>query len=1191
MAAFTPVTPRFTTPTGDTPCGGGAAVITTTSRDGVLMRLPRLLSPILCVVVVVACVGASLLLVSVASALEVHEPVGSFGVSGPGSAGFSTVQGVAVDHSSGDVFVYDNDELAGGSVYKFNAAGEPSEFSGLKADVIHGVGFGGFPAVQELAVSEAGPTKGDLYAANDSTVNIYSTATGEKLGELNSEVPAGAPWGGACGVAVDASGTVYVGTEAHTVNRYEPSGEVVRNEDWSGSLWKTPVEACDLAVDQEHNTYVTMWEAGPVNEYPPAEYHETEVEAKPTRVADPAGSSVAIDPVNNDLYVDEQSKVSQFSSSGTLLSVSGGIGESFGVATTGANGKLYVANKSTVEIFGPGENPPPAVSNSTPIYNLTRSSVVLKASASGRGSALTGCHFEYGTTTGYGSGGPCEYIPNAGGEPVLQVDGLTPGVTYHFRLVAESSVGSTNGPDATFTTPNPPPLTCTNGALRVGPSASLPDCRAYEQVSPVDKGGADIYADGTTDRLSTDGNTADFVSSAAFAGAESVAPSAEYLATRTATGWETHSVSPKQGSLNSSDVNVEKPFYDLVSPDLGTGVYLAISPLTDYPDTEKVNNIYVRRDLRSSGAGVYELQSRCPGCEAPGGSPLDGPESILAFERAIYHVAGASADFSHVVFATAAKLTSNAPGSCTGDLEECPVKLYDAHDGTVSLVGILPDGSVAPAADAGAGIANQNEGNSIVAPHVVSSDGSRIIFTDTSVGDIYERIDDAATVQINASERSTPDGFAPAEYLDASADGTRVFFKTSQSLTEDAPAGGGLYLWDAEAPEHHRLTWIPAPSVTSAIGASSDGHYFYFTSGSEGTAGGGVAAYVWHDGTIRYISGGLTNNDSAQDAASGLFRNLIPHESRITGDGRHLLFEATGGVAANEVGYEQRRNAEMYAYDYGANSLVCASCNPSGAPASAEALTLERLVGVISVASFVDYLSHGISEDGRYVFFTTAEALVPQDTNGVSDAYEYDTATGQVHLLSTGKSPEPSVFLDATPDGSNALIYTFQSLVGQDRDLNSDVYDARVNGGIAAQQPALATLCAESLACQGQGSGPRGMEASPSVTFIGPGNPPPPPPPPASGSARISVSGARIVRGSVALTVDISAPGRITISGRGVVRLARPVSRAGRYRFTVPLTSAERRSLRTHRHRLGVQITLATSIGTAKVNASAAAGR
>jgi hypothetical protein len=1217
MAAITPVTPQHTKPAERARCGG-AAVMTTTSRDGMPMRLSRLVLPVLCVVV--ACVCASLLFVSVASALEVHEPVGSFGVSGPGSAGFSTVQGVAVDRSSGDVFVYDNDELTGGSVYKFNAAGEPAEFSGFNADVIPGVGFAGFNAVQELAISEAGATKGDLYAANGSTVNIYSSTTGEKLGELNSEVPLGAPWGSACGVAVDRSGNVFVGLESGSVNRYVPSGEVVKNEDWSSSLWHVPYEACNLAVDEAQDTYVNAWENenGQVHKYPISEYHAAEETAGPGTVAAPQGSAVAVDPVNNDLYVDEHLQVSEFEPSGALLSVIGGgaVAHSFGVATAGADGKLYVANKSNVAIFGPGETPPPAVSNSTPIYNLTRSSVVLKASASGRGSALTGCRFEYGPTTAYGSGGACEHLPNTGGEPVLRVDGLTPGTAYHFRLDAESAVGSTNGPDATFTTPDPPPATCTNGALRTGPSASLPDCRAYEQVSPTDKGGADIFPSPNTDRLSTDGTTATFASVSGFADVEGVPGMAEYLATRTSTGWDTHGITPKQASLGVGTVTTDaKPSYRRVAPDLGSGVFLALSPLTEYGGTANVSNLYVRRDLKDAGPGAYELASLCPACDAAGGHPLEEAHSLSDYEEAHYYIAGTSADFRHIVFVTRENLTSDAPGNCPVTQgvtrQECPYKVYDAHDGTVSLASILPDGSVAPKADAGAGVTT----NDLGAPRVVSSDGSRIIFTDTSTGetlgtnegvlsgqggaaargDIYERVDGTSTVQINASERSVPDAHAQAQYFDASADGTRVFFTTSQSLTEDAPAGGGLYLWDATAPEGHRLTFIATPNSNprASIGTSSDGHYLYFM-----TTNGAI--YVWHDGGLRYIEAGLTGaNNESMDEASSSESGRSPNEAQVSPDGQHLLFGLARGLLdieqsrpprdPNPLGYEQNGHAEMYVYDYANNSLVCASCNPSGAPASGDARSRWRVQNSVFQGS--DYLTHAMSEDGRFVFFTSEEALVPQDNNHVSDAYEYDTATGRVRLLSTGASPEPSVFLDATPDGANAMIDTFQPLVGQDLDTNDDAYDARVNGGIAAQDVAAAETCTEPTTCQGPESPPQAPAAPGSVTFMGPGDPALQSEAPTKPSVHVSVLGKRLLPRSLVLTVTVSAPGRMTVTGAGVVRLTRSLAKAGRYRISVGLTGAERRMLRSHHPRLRVRVALAAADGSASANVSIAAGR
>ncbi len=66
--------------------------------------------------------------------------------------------------------------------------------------------------------------------------------------------------------------------------------------------------------------------------------------------------------------------------------------------------------------------------------------------------------FEYGKTTGYGTKTPSA---NAGsgtssqGVSVL-VQSLEAGVTYHFRLVATSSAGTSRGSDGTFTTDAPP---------------------------------------------------------------------------------------------------------------------------------------------------------------------------------------------------------------------------------------------------------------------------------------------------------------------------------------------------------------------------------------------------------------------------------------------------------------------------------------------------------------------------------------------------------------------------------------------------------------------------------------------------------------------------------------------------------------------------------------------------------------
>ncbi|MER7274505.1 hypothetical protein ABT369_08620 [Dactylosporangium sp. NPDC000244] len=65
-------------------------------------------------------------------------------------------------------------------------------------------------------------------------------------------------------------------------------------------------------------------------------------------------------------------------------------------------------------------------------------------------------HFEYGTTTSYGTPTPSPDGSAGSGTTGTQVQaslsGLTAATTYHYRLVATNSAGTTNGSDATFTT-------------------------------------------------------------------------------------------------------------------------------------------------------------------------------------------------------------------------------------------------------------------------------------------------------------------------------------------------------------------------------------------------------------------------------------------------------------------------------------------------------------------------------------------------------------------------------------------------------------------------------------------------------------------------------------------------------------------------------------------------------------------
>jgi hypothetical protein len=130
-------------------------------------------------------------------------------------------------------------------------------------------------------------------------------------------------------------------------------------------------------------------------------------------------------------------------------------------------------------------------------------------------------------------------------------------------------------------------------------------------------------------------------------------------------------------------------------------------------------------------------------------------------------------------------------------------------------------------------------------------------------------------------------------------------------------------------------------------------------------------------------------------------------------------------------------------------------------------------------------LTHAVSDDGRFVFFDTDEALVTQDTNGVRDVYEYDTLAGQVHLISSGESDVESTFENASPTGSDVVFLTRERLNGWDRDSNYDIYDARVDGGFPEPPP-------PPPSCQGDACQPAPLviaDLTPgSASFTGPSN-------------------------------------------------------------------------------------------------------
>jgi hypothetical protein len=220
--------------------------------------------------------------------------------------------------------------------------------------------------------------------------------------------------------------------------------------------------------------------------------------------------------------------------------------------------------------------------------------------------------------------------------------------------------------------------------------------------------------------------------------------------------------------------------------------------------------------------------------------------------------------------------------------------------------------------------------------------------------------------------------------------------------------------------------------------------------------------------------------------------------SRVSSDGNELL------VLAHErlTSYDNGGVSELYRYTTSDAALTCVSCNPAGAPPTI-APSLLSIRTTSSPASPASIEPRNMSSDGARVFFETSDSLLARDTNGVQDVYEWEAvgagsctnssegfssvSQGCLFLVSSGISPQPTFFGDASADGNNVFLFSSQSLVGQDGDPNVDVYDARVDGGIASQSLAPSSPC-EGEECRGAISPAPGFLSPAREQLAGEGN-------------------------------------------------------------------------------------------------------
>lgn len=676
---------------------------------------------------------------------------------------------------------------------------------------------------------------------------------------------------------------------------------------------------------------------------------------------------------------------------------------------------------------------------------------------------------------------------------------------------------------------------CPNEALRTGPSANLPDCRAYELVTPADKGSAtDLFDETGSDSyaaVSPEGNALLLYAFAKWLPNVN-GFSTFYRFSRSASGWQIADIKPPASGtasyLMGAKVGNERGIWN---PDFSQ-VAVAVNP-NEEESTEVLYQAGPFGGPYATLAGPVTGEGLFLGGIVPPDTLVDG-----------------TPDFSHLLLESADHtLAPGAAGTVAGAQD-----VYDYTGGSLHLVNVNTDGSLV--SPCGAGYAQLSKGNGTpgIGPrktagegleeyvpddeaggwmdfaNTISSDGSKVFFqspdpyalangaTDPSCSEptqLYMR-DQATgtTVEVSAPQGGIvdPNGPQPAYFVGASADGSKVFFITKAELTPD---DAGIH--DTELYEYDTLTGKLTRVTRGSSGTADanlregdimaiarDGSTVYYQSQEALTPGAASAApeytnlyrYDTETGATTYVA------TAEQSSVSGADSELtLPY---TTPNGRFLLFESQevlGGPAA-------ARGNQVYRYDSADGSLICVSCRPDGSPSQGSSFA-SSVFAVLSGAKNVEHShpANPITADGRYVFFASNDELVSQDTNGVkaapekgetanqpnTDVYEWEAdgtggctvARGCVHLLSSGTSGQVSYFLGASENGSNVFIGTHSQLAPQDPDELGDAYDLRVDGGFP---PPSSTAGCAGEGCQGPVAQAPSLLAPASVGFNGPGD-------------------------------------------------------------------------------------------------------
>lgn len=580
-----------------------------------------------------------------------------------------------------------------------------------------------------------------------------------------------------------------------------------------------------------------------------------------------------------------------------------------------------------------------------------------------------------------------------------------------------------------------PASACPNDAARIGASARLPDCRAYELVTPRDSGGASAIGAATPLANLFSPVSKQFASPPAEAagggfvyatfgtalpGTDGSGVTNAYRAERSADGWTSHlfgaagsqAVASSVGGFGSGQTYLA--FYVVRLPDRYSGS-LALGPgLTSY--------------LRGPDGTVQLVgEGTLPVSPDEDGNPNGLADELKSVVQWI------STNGDHVYFSQESSPVRLLPASPVAGIQA----VYDRTYAGLRLVSVLPGGA-APSSS------SSFEG--------ASADGSTVLFG--TGGTLFARVSGSQTEEIASG------GLAAG----VSDDGRFAFF------TEGT---GNLFRYDTLL---GTTATVSDTGDSKFVNVSADGSHAYFASpsqldGEEGVSGA-PNIYIWDGGPPRFVAtvmpvdlerpemesglAGLTQWVTESSSSPARNGDVVVDTSRVTADGGVFVFES----AANLTAFDAGGQVEIYRYDDSTRELACVSCGRLFEPPSAGAALADYRL----VAMGLNAVLGNLSADGNTVFFQSDEPLLSGDVNGATDVYEWHEGT--LSLISSGSGPEPSLLMGASADGADVFFRTAEGLVEAAQPEGTQaIYDARVGGGFPSGPPS-PDPCA-SLLCGG----------------------------------------------------------------------------------------------------------------------------